>query len=264
MTMSDHTFAIAAYKESPYLESCIQSLLNQTVKSIIILCTSTPSAFLEDIAKKYDLSYFINPQPGGIAGDWNFALSKTSTHLVTIAHQDDIYEPEYAENVIRGINKHTDTLIAFTNYVDLVAGKVRHSSLNSFVKRTLLLPFLFSRQLKNKYAKKSVLLFGDPISCPAVTFNLKTIGNNFAFSAEYSCTLDWYAWLMLSKKDGSFLYIDKKLLQHRIHPDSETTNQLSRGIRQKEEFQIFELMWGKSIAKIISRVYSAGYKANQL
>ena len=262
--MSDHTFVIPAYKNSPYLESCIQSLLHQTVKSTIVLTTSTPSVFLEDLAKKYSLSYHINKESSGISGDWNFALSKASTKLVTIAHQDDIYAPEYAESVISGISKGKDVLIAFTSYTDVVAGKIRDFSLNAFVKSALLWPFFFSRYLKSKLAKKSILLFGDPIACPAVTFNLEALNNDFAFSTDYSCALDWYAWLELSKRNGSFLYINKKLLQHRIHPDSETTNQLSLGIRQKEELQLFEQMWGKGIAKIIARLYAAGYKDNEL
>ena len=40
--MNDHTFAICAYKESPYLEECIKSLKNQTIKSNILIATSTP------------------------------------------------------------------------------------------------------------------------------------------------------------------------------------------------------------------------------
>ena len=73
--MSDHTFVIPAYKNSPYLESCIQSLRNQTVKSEIVLTTSTPSVFLQDLTSKYGINYFINPDASSISGDWNFALS---------------------------------------------------------------------------------------------------------------------------------------------------------------------------------------------
>ena len=36
-TRINHTFVICAYKESKYLEKCIQSLLHQTVKSNILL-----------------------------------------------------------------------------------------------------------------------------------------------------------------------------------------------------------------------------------
>lgn len=51
----EHVFAIPAYKDSPYLERCIRSLKAQSVPTHIILCTSTPSPFLEDMAKKYGL-----------------------------------------------------------------------------------------------------------------------------------------------------------------------------------------------------------------
>ena len=44
--MNDHTFAICAYKESPYLEECIKSLKNQTIKSNILIATSTPKELL--------------------------------------------------------------------------------------------------------------------------------------------------------------------------------------------------------------------------
>ena len=59
MNHIDHTFAVCAYKDSPYLEECIRSLKRQLEPSEIILCTSTPSAFIEEIAKKYDLPLFV-------------------------------------------------------------------------------------------------------------------------------------------------------------------------------------------------------------
>ena len=48
--MNDHTFAICAYKESPYLEECIKSLKNQTIKSNILIATSTPNDYIKGIA----------------------------------------------------------------------------------------------------------------------------------------------------------------------------------------------------------------------
>ena len=46
--MRFHTFAICAYKDSPYLEACIRSLKSQTVPSEIICTTSTPSRYLTE------------------------------------------------------------------------------------------------------------------------------------------------------------------------------------------------------------------------
>lgn len=49
--MGKHTFVICAYKESQYLEECIRSLRRQTVKSNIIMVTSTPNSYISDLAK---------------------------------------------------------------------------------------------------------------------------------------------------------------------------------------------------------------------
>ena len=87
---TNHTFAICAYKESPYLEECITSLMEQTVKSEIFIATSTPNKYIDDIAAKYNLKVYVNDGESGITQDWNFAYSKVQTDYVTIAHQDDV------------------------------------------------------------------------------------------------------------------------------------------------------------------------------
>ena len=51
----NHTFIVTAYKESKYLEECIKSLVNQTIKSNIIMSTSTPNEYINSLAKKYDI-----------------------------------------------------------------------------------------------------------------------------------------------------------------------------------------------------------------
>ena len=46
MSLLNHTFAISAYKESEYLEECIKSVLDQELKSKIIITTSTPNDYI--------------------------------------------------------------------------------------------------------------------------------------------------------------------------------------------------------------------------
>lgn len=263
MLFDSHTFVIPAYGKSVYLEACILSLLKQTISSSIILSTSTPSVFLKHLAVKYNLTYAINPGPSGIANDWNFALSRASTPLVTIAHQDDVYEPNYTDTVMREMNKHREdaVLIAFTGYQDLVGDHTRQRSVNSIIKNILLFPFILSKTIKSPFLKKSLLAFGDPICCPSVTFNIREL-NLFRFDENYTCALDWLAWYQLSNQPGSFLYIRKKLLKHRIHAASETSAQIHNGKRAKEELQLFELIWGRAFARIIARLYTLGYRDN--
>ncbi|MEX6688803.1 glycosyltransferase family A protein [Danxiaibacter flavus] len=261
----EHTFVLSVYQESPYLEACIQSLIGQTAKSKIIIATSTPTTYSQSIADQYNIPYYINDsQVRGIANDWNFALLKADTELVTIAHQDDVYDSRYTEVVTNAIkhNSAQKIQIAFTNYSDLVNNELRSFSLNAFIKRSLLLPFIVSSVIRSSLLKKMILLFGDPICCPSVTFNMPELGDDFKFQPKYTCALDWYAWYELALRPGAFMYINKRLITHRIHPGSETTNQLAKGLRQKEELELFELMWGKRIAKLIARVYALGHKEN--
>ena len=77
--MVSHTFAICAYKQSPYLEECICSLTAQTVKSNIIIATSTPNDYIKALAEKYHLSLYINQGESGIAQDWNIAYRQAKT-----------------------------------------------------------------------------------------------------------------------------------------------------------------------------------------
>ena len=74
--MKKHVFSVCAYKESEYLEDCIKSLVNQTVKSDIIICTSTPNKHIKDIAEKYKLNLYVRNGKSDIRDDWNFAYNK--------------------------------------------------------------------------------------------------------------------------------------------------------------------------------------------
>jgi len=259
-----HTFTIPAYKESPFLESCILNLKKQAVHSKIIITTSTPTETTRRIAEKYNIEYFINNSgKNGIGNDWNFALSKVKTKLATIAHQDDIYNIYYTQNIIAAAEKNKNSLIFFTDYQDLVGNKIRKKSLNYLVKKTLLLPFLLKSTHESNFLKKSILVFGDAICCPSVTFNLEKIkDSNNLFSPTHKCVLDWLAWLKLANYKGNFTFINKKLIQHRIHESSETSVSLHSGIRAQEEFEVFKSIWGNKIAKLIMWFYSFGHKDN--
>lgn len=262
--MTTHTFTIPVYQTSEHLEECVQHLLAQSVKSKIIFTTSTPTDYSKNIAQKYNIPYHVNPKQSlGIAGDWNFALSTSDTQLVTIAHQDDIYETGYTEAVVKQYERYAESnpLILFTNYRDIVNDKIRKLGLNAIVKQTLLLPLVLAGKLSSKQAKKNLLKFGNPICCPSVTFNKALLGD-FRFADEYQCALDWQAWYELSKRDGAFIYINRKLIQHRIHRHSETTRQLQSGRRYKEELQMFEQLWGKPFARIIGKIYKLGHADN--
>jgi glycosyltransferase involved in cell wall biosynthesis len=259
--MNDHCFAIPAYKDSIYLEDCIKSILGQTIISDLIICTSTPTIQNKLMADKYGVPYFINESGlTGIANDWNFALRSAKTRLVTIAHQDDIYAPGFAEAVTRSMDQQTQ--ISFTDYSDIHGDTIKTVTFNHVVKTLLLFPFLIKSKIPSKFIKKFVLSIGDPICCPSVTINKRML-TDFSFSEEYQCVLDWHAWYRLANQEGNFVFVYKRLMQHRVHEDSETSNQIKLGKRRAEEESMLQQIWGKRMGKLIAWVYQLGQLENK-
>lgn len=255
----NHTFVICAYKQSQYLEECIKSILNQKVKSNIIITTSTPNDYIKNIASAYSLPLYVNDGEKGIGQDWNFGISKTNTDYVTIAHQDDIYNENYLEEIVKRIEEKKDFVIAFGNYEEIKNDEVIALTNNLKIKRILQRPLI--KHGEKNWAKMFSLKFGSSICCPCVTINIKIAGKQ-PFITELKCDLDWDTWLALSKKDGGFLYINKNLMKHRIHEESETSNLIDNNIRLYEDYEMLKKLWPKPIAKMIMFFYKNAIKTN--
>ena len=115
--MKPHTFAICAYKDSPYLESCIRSIKTQSVESDVILCTSTPSTYISGLADQYGIPLFIRHEKSSIRDDWNFAYNMADATFVTIAHQDDLYQKDYVKNLLNCYGRYPDMTLFTGGYV---------------------------------------------------------------------------------------------------------------------------------------------------
>lgn len=261
--LSDFEFIICAYKESPYLEECIRSLKNQNVQVKIIIVTSTPNKYIESLVEKYQLEYYINTGKSGIAEDWNFGLSKADKRVVTIAHQDDIYEPDFAIKVLENINKQNKALIAFTDYGEIRNGKRIDNNKLLNTKRFMLF-LLKNKYLQNiKFIRRRILSFGSAICCPSVTFVKENLPKKI-FSSGYRSDVDWQAWEKISRLRGAFVYCDDILMYHRIHEESATTAIIADNDRTKEDFEMFCRFWPKWIARIIERFYRKSEDSNIL
>ncbi len=262
-TKEDHTFVICAYKENPHIEETIESLEKQTLKSNVILCTSTPNEYLKNICKKHQLEIIVNPNVSGLGSDWNYAYSQAKTELITIAHQDDIYEPDFVKNTLEYANKDKNTMFLFTDYYEARNGEKVNSNKLLRIKRMMNYPLSLSVFYSSKFVRRRMLSIGCAICCPSVTFVRKNIGKN-PFVEQYKNSCDYATWVKFSKKKGSVIYIKKQLLGHRIYPESTTSFNLSENIRKREDLEILCDFWPVFIAKLINRVYSTSEKSNEL
>lgn len=257
-----HTFVILAYKESQYLEDCIKSVVNQSIKSNVVIATTTNNNFIKELAKKYNLKIKVGNHTT-IGGDFDFAIDCCDSKLVTIAHQDDIYEKNYLENIIDNYKKYNDSIILFTDYYEIKNKDKVVSNKLLKIKRFLLLPLYCKKTSNLKFNKRAVICMGNAICCPSVTFVKKNITKQI-FTSDFICNVDWNAWEKLSKLNGRFIYIRKQLMGHRVHAESTTSQIIKSNTRTIEDYKMFQKFWPKWIAKILNKLYKKSEKSNFL
>lgn len=261
--MLKHTFAICAYKESPYLEDCIKSVLAQTEKSEVYIATSTDNSHIRNLAAKYNLEVKVAGHESDIARDWNFAIESADTKYVTIAHQDDIYEKSYTASVLKELESSKNPLICCTDYYEIRNGERVSKNGNLIIKRILSFPLFVKPLRRTTFGKRFPISLGNGICCPSVTY-VKDSLDLPLFEEGMKSNLDWLTWEKLSKQKGSFCYSHKLLMGHRIHEESTTTEIIENNTRGQEDLEVLKKFWPTPIAKTINKVYSKSEKSNKL
>ena len=65
-------------------------------------------------------------------------MSFVETKYATIAHQDDYYEPDYAEKVLAKMEKNQDVLIGYSDYFEEKDGHKIPANTNLKIKTLML------------------------------------------------------------------------------------------------------------------------------
>lgn len=184
------------------------------------------------------------------------------TELTTVAHQDDIYDYEYSDCIVKAYLKNPNSLIVFSDYYEIRDKGNVYSNINLKIKRILLLPMRSKKISSTKFGKRLSLRFGNSICCPAVTFVIDNIKSKDIFKCDFVCDVDWFAWEKLSLKDGKFTFVNNPLMGHRVHEESTTTEIINDRIRTKEDLVMFQKFWPKFISNLINKFYVKAENSN--
>ncbi len=252
-----HAFVISAYKETEYLEKCIISILEQSVPSTVIICTSTPNDYIIKMARKYNIELHVREGESDIQDDWNFSCSQIDAEWVTVAHQDDIYDSNYLEEMLKAINKYPDGIMAFTDYRPIIHGEIsmdRNCRIQHLIRTPMKIPALAN----NKFFKKYLLSLGNCIRCPSVCYHKELIDGPI-FTSTLRFSLDWDTFLQFAGYDSRFIYIDKPLAYYRIHSGATTMSYINNDTRKNDDLYMFRQFWPEWIVKIIMKIYHHAY-----
>lgn len=255
-----HTFAVLAYGDSPYLRACLRSLAAQTEQSRILLCTSTPSGYIDALAGQFDIPVYVREGEPGIGRDWNFAYDRAETDLVTLAHQDDLYERDYTKTLLSAKEKWPDMSLFTTASVTLKNGKLTEWGRTECVKKLLRMPLRMKAFCASPRWKKSVFLFGNPVICPSCGYDRRMCGDT-PFSAEEKFVLDWDFLMRLADLPGRFVCSEKPLIMYRVHEGAATYRCIADHVREREEAEMFARVWPQGAAHLIENLYRSSYEA---
>jgi len=249
---------VMAYGDSPFLGDCLASLRDQTVPGPIVVTTSTPSSYIDATAGRFDAPVIVNPSPTGIAADFNFALVATSARRTTLAHQDDVYYPRFAERSLALLDRTPDAVACFTGYDEIDDHGAVTASKVSVVKHLLDRVTLGGGAVVRPRRLRAYLSLGNALPCSSVTFDRARLPD-FRFSDAYRSNLDWDAWLRLARAGLTLVRAPEALVGRRHNPMTATSRLIRDGVRQREDLAMFRRLWPGPIAEAIAWIYRASY-----
>lgn len=117
---------IPVYNTSKYIEKCLNSILNQTMKSIeIIIVNDGSTDNSEEIIKKWsnehekeiEIKYF-KKENGGLSDARNYGVTKASGEYITFVDSDDYLETNIYKNLEKYIDEKIDMIKFKLSIVD--------------------------------------------------------------------------------------------------------------------------------------------------
>lgn len=127
----DLSIVALVYNLEKYLPRCLDSLVNQTLENIEIICVddgSTDSApkIIDEYASKYPNKVkAYHKKNGGEFTTRNFGLEKASGEYITFVDTDDYVEPNWAEKLYNAAKENdADLAVCGFERIDLKTNKV--------------------------------------------------------------------------------------------------------------------------------------------
>ena len=121
---------VPVYKSEKYIKKCIDSLVNQSLKDIEIICVNDGSPdnsldILLEYSKKYNNIIIINKKNEGVWKARLDGIKKASGEYIGFLDSDDYLDTNFAEKLYNGaIKNNSDISICGFKRIDSVTGKI--------------------------------------------------------------------------------------------------------------------------------------------
>ena len=123
---------VPAYNIAPYIERCVNSILNQTYSNLEILLvddgsTDDTPAIVDRLAEKDCRIRVFHIENNGVSNARNTALDVAKGDYISIIDGDDWIEETLYEDAINAMNENNVDCYMFEYFIDTPEGSNRHS-----------------------------------------------------------------------------------------------------------------------------------------
>ncbi len=175
---------VPVYNVEKYIDKCLSSLVNQTLKDIEIIVVDDDSpdnskTIIDKYVKKYPkkVRYF-HKENGGQGSARNLGLSKAKGDYIAYVDSDDYIEPDMMEKMYnKAIQDNSDIVICGNREVD-TSGKELNINLSTVYNNPIIDSIYGNMAVWNKIYKKDILkdmLFREKLWYEDIDFTTKLI-----------------------------------------------------------------------------------------
>lgn len=123
---------VPAYNIAPYLERCINSILNQTYSDLEVILVDDGSKdntpmICDRMAQKDSRVRVFHKENGGVSSARNLALDHCRGEYISIIDGDDWIEPTLYEDAVQSMQKTGADVFMFEYFIDVNGESQRHS-----------------------------------------------------------------------------------------------------------------------------------------
>lgn len=227
------TIAIPTFNGAQFIAEAVRSVLAQTDDDFeLIVCDDgskddTLAIVQETCGDRARVVGNSTGQPLGLAGNWNRCVAEASGDWVTILHQDDLLEPTFLARHRAIVSLHQDVglILGPVTMIDPTGQPIDSDDVDfTWPDRFVVWP---------PQALSRVLVTGNPIRCPGVSFRRDLHERIGGFDSRWKYLLDWDFWYRAGQV-SAVAFVEIPLARQRWHQASET-HKLARGTIDLEE-----------------------------
>lgn len=220
---------ISIYNQEPYIEECINSIINQTFKNWELICINDGSTdnsliVLEKFKNKYKNLILLNEPNCGLSCSRNKGIIRAKGKYILFVDSDDFIRSDTLDLLVSRMEQKNLDMLSFSgvNFIDSVGEKRR------FIENDY---WRFSRYLPKKFNKDCFcwrdcknFLHRMAVSSCLTIYRTSFVKNSNIFFPEHVCFEDnlfFTKGITLAKRCA---ILDEKLYFRRIHSLSITQN----------------------------------------